>query len=168
VLDPPPPPGAGGGGYGSFLHCSTFAPTLSSTFSKKFFVFFVRFFLTLVEVVKRKRPGIVQVHAKKSEKKCTKDVDDSAGLGYLLCMVTITLFQFNLNRAGFLRWITREIAGVAVQIAVERNEFDDYVLDICGGFDHSTIPNDKRETIRAEILAALNNDKDNILASFGY
>ena len=111
------------------------------------------------------RPGPCE---KKNEKKCTKDVDDSAGLGYLLFMVTITLFQFNLNRAGFLRWITREIAGVAVQIAVERNEFDDYVLDICGGFDHSTVPNDKREAIRAEILAALNTDKDNILASFGY
>ena len=128
----------------------------------------MRFFLTVSKISKRKRPGIVQVERKKVKKKRTKDVDDSAGLGYLLSMVTITLFQFNLNRAGFLRWITREIAGVAVQIAVERNEFDDYVLDICGGFDHSTIPNDKRETIRAEILAALNNDKDNILASFGY
>ena len=41
-----------------------------------------------VEVVKRKRPGIVQVERKKSEKKCTKDVDDARIRPHTLRMKT--------------------------------------------------------------------------------
>ena len=63
--------------------------------------------------------SVVQVHAKKNEKKRTKDVDDSADLGYLLCMVTTTIYNGRLVRLGCKRWIVRDIAGVQVEIGVD-------------------------------------------------
>ena len=101
---------------------------------------------------------------KKSEKKCTKDVDDSAGLGYLLCMVTTTIYNGRLVRLGCKRWIVRDIAGLQVEIGVDVNGCDDYVLDILVGFDHTNVSEAQVEQIRSEIAAKQNE----IMAIFGY
>jgi hypothetical protein len=68
-----------------------------------------------------------------------------------------------VSRLGFKRWIVREVAGVAVQIVVDRNINDDFILDIVVGYGDE-VATDKV----AEVEAWINNNKTEILAIFGY
>ena len=153
---PPTPPRGGGGiplGYPIVL---TLRIPCQALFAKKITIFRT-IFLDIVSV----RKVEVQVLG---EKKCTRDVDDSAGLGYLLCMVTTTIYNGRLVRLGCKRWIVRDIAGVQVEIGVDINGCDDYVLDILVGFDHTNVSEAQVEQIRSEIAAKQNE----IMGIFGY
>ena len=68
-----------------------------------------------------------------------------------------------VSRLGFKRWIVREVAGVAVQVVVDRNVNDDFILDIVVGYGDE-VATDKV----AEVEAYINNNKTEILAIFGY
>jgi hypothetical protein len=68
-----------------------------------------------------------------------------------------------VSRLGFKRWIVREVAGVAVQIVVDRNINDDFILDIVVGYGDE-VATDKV----AEVEAWINNNRNEILAIFGY
>jgi hypothetical protein len=68
-----------------------------------------------------------------------------------------------VSRLGFKRWIVREVAGVAVQVVVDRNVNDDFVLDIVVGYGDE-VASDKV----AEVEAWINNNRNEILAIFGY
>ena len=65
---------------------------------------------------------------------------------------------------GCKRWIVRDIAGVQVEIGVDINGCDDYVLDILVGFDHTNVSETQVEQIRSEIAA----NQNEIMAIFGY
>ena len=113
--------------------------------------FFARFFLTRVQVVKRKLQVAVE---KKSEKKWTKDVDGFGFLEYLLCMVTTTFYNGKLSRLGLKRNSIREIAGVKVEVAIAHGHDDDYVIDIVIGYG-----NDVSSEKLAEVKKFVNNNK---------
>ena len=78
-------------------------------------------------------------------------------------MVTTTMHKGKVSRLGFKRWIVREVAGVAVQVVVDRNVNDDFILDIVVGYGDE-VATDKV----AEVEAYINNNKTEILAIFGY
>ena len=77
-------------------------------------------------------------------------------LGHLLSMVTTTIYNGRLVRMGCKRWIVRDIADVQVEIGVDINGCDDYVLDILVGFDHTNVSETQVEQIRSEIAAKQN------------
>ena len=79
-------------------------------------------------------------------------------------MVTITVVNGSLKRYGIRAWNAHTYLGVKVDVAVDRDVTDDFVLNIYVGFDVSKVGYDKV----GEIYNYVNNNKDMILKGFGY
>ena len=79
-------------------------------------------------------------------------------------MVTITVVNGSLKRYGIRSWNSHTYLGIKVDVAVDRDVTDDFVLNIYVGFDVSKVGYDKV----SEIYNYVNNNKDMILKGFGY
>jgi ABC-type xylose transport system substrate-binding protein len=79
-------------------------------------------------------------------------------------MVTITIVNGSLKRYGIRSWNSHTYLGIKVDVAVDRDVTDDFVLNIYVGFDVSKVGSDKV----SEIYNYVNNNKDMILSGFGY
>jgi hypothetical protein len=79
-------------------------------------------------------------------------------------MVTITIVNGSLKQYGIRSWNSHTYLGIKVDVAVDRDVADDFVLNIYVGFDVSKVGSDKV----GEIYNYVNNNKDMILSGFGY
>jgi hypothetical protein len=79
-------------------------------------------------------------------------------------MVTITIVNGSLKRYGIRSWNSHTYLGIKVDVAVDRDVTDNFVLNIYVGFDVSKVGSDKV----SEIYNYVNNNKDMILSGFGY
>jgi len=79
-------------------------------------------------------------------------------------MVTITIVNGSLKQYGIRSWNSHTYLGIKVDVAVDRDVEDDFVLNIYVGFDVSKVGSDKV----GEIYNYVNNNKDMILSGFGY
>jgi ABC-type xylose transport system substrate-binding protein len=79
-------------------------------------------------------------------------------------MVTITIVNGSLKQYGIRSWNSHTYLGIKVDVAVDRDVEDDFVLNIYVAFDVSKVGSDKV----SEIYNYVNNNKDMILSGFGY
>lgn len=79
-------------------------------------------------------------------------------------MVTITVVNGSLKQYGIRTWNSHTYLGIKVDVAVDRDVADDFVLNIYVAFDVSKVGYDKV----GEIYNYVNNNKDMILSGFGY
>ena len=79
-------------------------------------------------------------------------------------MVTITIVNGSLKRYGIRSWNSHTYLGIKVDVAVDRDVEDNFVLNIYVAFDVSKVGSDKV----SEIYNYVNNNKDMILSGFGY